>query len=264
MVRSRGWQKFKSGMKRAYQRYDRMMEKQGFYVVLAICVLVIGLSAFYTFRLRSEEEEPVLTSGEAKSADSSQAQTLSEAKELVTGSETVLAVPTEAPFSLSQPVSGFLDRTFSDTEPQFFAQTNAWQVHAGIDLQAEYGTAVSACAGGKVERVWQDNELGLCVLIDREQPEWTGHVGFVPNYVKELGFDTNKVAILCGPPIMIKFTLAGLIELGFDKTQVYTTLELRMKCGIGKCGRCNVGAKYVCKDGPVFRCDQLDELPNEY
>ena len=83
MERSRGWQKFKYGMKRAYQRYDRMMEKQGFYVVLAICVLVIGLSAFYTFRLRSEEEEPVLTSGEAESADSSQAQTLSEAKELV-------------------------------------------------------------------------------------------------------------------------------------------------------------------------------------
>ena len=63
---------------------------------------------------------------------------------------------------------------------------------------------------------------------------------------------------------MIKFTLAGLTELGFEKTQVYTTLELRMKCGIGKCGRCNVGAKYVCKDGPVFRLDELDELPNEY
>ena len=110
----------------------------------------------------------------------------------------------------------------------------------------------------------KEDGINVHLTIDREQPEWNGHVGFVPNYVKELGFDTNKVAILCGPPIMIKFTLAGLIELGFDKTQVYTTLELRMKCGIGKCGRCNVGAKYVCKDGPVFRCDQLDELPNEY
>ena len=62
----------------------------------------------------------------------------------------------------------------------------------------------------------------------------------------------------------VKKTLEGLVALGFDKTQVYTTLELRMKCGVGKCGRCNVGAKYVCKDGPVFRCDELEELPSEY
>ncbi len=110
------------------------------------------------------------------------------------------------------------------------------------------------------------NDEGVTVhlTIDREQPEWDGHVGFVPNYVKELGFDTDKTVILCGPPIMIKFTLAGLTELGFEKHQVYTTLELKMKCAIGKCGRCNVGSKYVCKDGPVFRLDELDELPNEY
>lgn len=110
------------------------------------------------------------------------------------------------------------------------------------------------------------NEDGINVhlTIDREQEGWDGHVGFVPTYVKELGFDTNKTAIICGPPIMIKFTLAGLTELGFDKTQVYTTMELKMKCGVGKCGRCNIGNKYVCKDGPVFRCDQLDEMPNEY
>ena len=113
---------------------------------------------------------------------------------------------------------------------------------------------------------WMKDERDVHVhlTIDREQEGWDGHVGFVPNYVKELGFDTNKVAILCGPPIMIKFTLAGLKEIGFNETQIYTTLELRMKCGVGKCGRCNVGSKYVCKDGPVFRMDELSELPDEY
>lgn len=110
----------------------------------------------------------------------------------------------------------------------------------------------------------KEDGINVYLTIDREQEGWNGHVGFVPNYVKELGFDTNKTAVICGPPIMIKFTLAGLIELGFDKTQVYTTMELKMKCGVGKCGRCNIGNKYVCKDGPVFRCDQLDELPDEY
>ena len=103
------------------------------------------------------------------------------------------------------------------------------------------------------------------LTIDREQEGWDGHVGFVPNYVKELSFGHwTRRLLMCGPPIMIKFTLAGLKELGFEETQVYTTMELRMKCGVGKCGRCNIGSKYVCKDGPVFRFDQLDELPNEY
>ena len=109
-----------------------------------------------------------------------------------------------------------------------------------------------------------DSGVNVHLTIDREQEGWDGHVGFVPTYVKELGFEPNKTAVLCGPPIMIKFTLQGLGELGFDRKQVYTTLELRMKCGVGKCGRCNVGSKYVCKDGPVFRMDQLDALPDEY
>ncbi|MBQ4516751.1 MAG: hydrogenase, partial [Clostridia bacterium] len=109
-----------------------------------------------------------------------------------------------------------------------------------------------------------DSGVDVHLTIDNAQEGWDGHVGFVPNYVKELGFDTDKTAVLCGPPIMIKFTLDGLYSLGFEKTQIYTTLELRMKCGVGKCGRCNVGSKYVCKDGPVFRFDELDELPDEY
>ncbi|MBQ8697086.1 MAG: FAD/NAD(P)-binding protein, partial [Clostridia bacterium] len=104
----------------------------------------------------------------------------------------------------------------------------------------------------------KDDGVNVHLTIDREQEGWDGHVGFVPSYVSELAFDTDKVAVLCGPPVMIKYTLDALEGLGFDKSQVYTTLELRMKCGVGKCGRCNVGAKYVCKDGPVFRADELD------
>jgi len=109
-----------------------------------------------------------------------------------------------------------------------------------------------------------DTGIDVHLTIDREQEGWDGHVGFVPNFVKELNFDTSKTVVMCGPPIMIKFTLAGLLELGFSKEQVYTTMELRMKCGVGKCGRCNIGSKYVCKDGPVFRFDELDQLPDEY
>jgi len=115
-----------------------------------------------------------------------------------------------------------------------------------------------------IEEWMKDEGVTVHLTIDREQPGWDGHVGFVPNFVKELGFTTDKTVILCGPPIMIKFTLAGLMEMGFSKEQIYTTLEMRMKCGIGKCGRCNVGSKFICKDGPVFRFDELDALPDEY
>ena len=116
-----------------------------------------------------------------------------------------------------------------------------------------------------VEEWMHEENFHVHLTIDREQEGWDGHVGFVPTYVKELEFKPeNTCVLICGPPIMIKFTLPGLIELGFEKTQIFTTMELRMKCGIGKCGRCNIGNKYVCKDGPVFRFDQLDELPDEY
>jgi NAD(P)H-flavin reductase len=117
----------------------------------------------------------------------------------------------------------------------------------------------------EIEEEWKnEKDFNVFLTIDREQEGWDGHVGFVPAYVKEVNIPTDRTAILCGPPIMIKFTLQALLELGFNKEQVYTTLEFRMKCGVGKCGRCNVGNKYICKDGPVFRMDQLEELPSEY
>ncbi len=117
----------------------------------------------------------------------------------------------------------------------------------------------------EIQTEWvNEKDFNVYLTIDREQEGWNGHVGFVPAYVKEVNIPTDRTAVLCGPPIMIKFTLQALLELGFDKTQVYTTLEFRMKCGVGKCGRCNVGDKYICKDGPVFRMDNLEELPSEY
>ena len=117
----------------------------------------------------------------------------------------------------------------------------------------------------EIRQVWEKApDTKVWLTIDREDPEWDGHVGFVPSYLTEIGFSTDKTAIICGQPIMIKFCLQNLEQLGFSRDQVYTTLELRMKCGIGKCGRCNIGSKYVCKDGPVFRCDEIDQLPDEY
>ena len=112
----------------------------------------------------------------------------------------------------------------------------------------------------------QEAGIDVYLTIDNAQEGWDGHVGFVPNYVSEIGFDPNTYgrSLVCGPPIMIKFVLQALDKLGFDHKQVYTTMELRMKCGVGKCGRCNIGHKYVCKDGPVFRYDELGELPDEY
>ena len=143
-----------------------------------------------------------------------------------------------------------------------------------IDNRDDYGT-IDVVYGARTSKDLVDYRemieewsnvpgVNVHITIDIEEEGWDGHVGFVPNYVKELNFSTDKTIVMCGPPIMIKFTLAGLLELGFDKTQVYTTMELRMKCGIGKCGRCNIGDKYVCVDGPVFRFDELDELPDEY
>ncbi|GFK94882.1 Anaerobic sulfite reductase subunit B [Fundidesulfovibrio magnetotacticus] len=107
-------------------------------------------------------------------------------------------------------------------------------------------------------------DMETVLTIDREAPGWEHKVGLIPNVLLEMAPKSkNAVAVTCGPPIMIKFTLQALKKLGFEDDQIVTTLEKRMKCGVGICGRCNIGTKYVCMDGPVFTYAQLKELPNE-
>jgi len=109
------------------------------------------------------------------------------------------------------------------------------------------------------------DDIDLVVTIDRPEEGWSGRVGFVPAVLKEEApSPEGMIAVTCGPPIMIKFVLSTLTELGFSPDQIVTTLEMRMKCGIGKCGRCNIGNKYVCLDGPVFTYRQLLSMPQEY
>ncbi len=109
-------------------------------------------------------------------------------------------------------------------------------------------------------------EIDLTLTVDREpEEEWDGKVGLVPNVLRDLAPSTeNAIALVCGPPIMIRFTIPVLQELGFGPEETVLSLENRMKCGIGKCGRCNVGPKYVCVDGPVFTLAELQRLPPEY
>ncbi len=117
----------------------------------------------------------------------------------------------------------------------------------------------------QIQNEWTASpNTSINLTIDNPQPDWDGHVGFVPPYVTELNPDPSMTVIMCGPPILIHLSLDALKKLGFKDTQVFTTMEMRMKCGIGKCGRCNIGDKFVCKDGPVFSFDQLGELPPEY
>ncbi|MFX1340767.1 MAG: FAD/NAD(P)-binding protein [Promethearchaeota archaeon] len=117
----------------------------------------------------------------------------------------------------------------------------------------------------KLEEWKQRDDINVVLTIDREEEGWTEKVGFVAPIVKEVAPSSdNAVAVVCGPPIMIKTTIAVLEELKFKDEQILNSLEMRMKCGIGKCGRCNIGNKFVCVDGPVFSLAELKKMPSEY
>jgi sulfhydrogenase subunit gamma (sulfur reductase) len=105
-----------------------------------------------------------------------------------------------------------------------------------------------------------------CVDPGGETPGWQGEVGFVPSVFErsKIAADANSIVLMIGPPIMIKVTMKLLTSMGVPPENVYTSLENRMKCGVGKCGRCNAGPVYVCKEGPVFSIKQLNSIPMDY
>jgi sulfhydrogenase subunit gamma (sulfur reductase) len=117
-------------------------------------------------------------------------------------------------------------------------------------------------------RRWAEHDrvrVVTCVDPGGETPDWTGEIGFVPSVLEKANISAqNAAALVIGPPIMIQFTLPVLSKMGLGDRDIYTSLENRMSCGLGKCGRCNCGPVYVCKDGPVFSLDELNTMPKDY
>jgi sulfhydrogenase subunit gamma (sulfur reductase) len=142
-----------------------------------------------------------------------------------------------------------------DNRDDFKAMTivNGARTSKDLVYKAEY----EAWKGAK------DTQLHL--TVDCNEDNWTCMVGVVPKILEQLKpACQDSVAIVCGPPIMIKYTLPVLLKLGFCPESILTTLEMKMKCGLGKCGRCNMGNLYICKDGPVFSYAQLKNLSHEH
>ncbi len=137
------------------------------------------------------------------------------------------------------------------------------------DITVVYGARTVSDLVYKNElKHWRERpDMTLITAVDPggQTPDWTGKVGFVPTVLAEAAPKAeNTVAVTCGPPIMIKFVLNALNKLGFRDEDVYTTLENKMKCGVGKCGRCNVGDVYICKEGPVYSAAEIKRMYNDF
>ncbi|SCY37285.1 FAD/NAD(P)-binding protein [Desulfoluna spongiiphila] len=111
------------------------------------------------------------------------------------------------------------------------------------------------------------DDIRMHITVDAtDDPDWPYHTGFVPSLVEKVApaASEDTYAIVCGPPVMIKFTLPVLEKLGYRHDHIIMSLENRMKCGIGMCGRCNIGTELVCKDGPVFTLEEINMTPGEF
>jgi len=135
-----------------------------------------------------------------------------------------------------------------------------------IDIIYGARTPTDLCFKYDLEAWDKDKTVNIVTTVDKGDDTWKGKVGVVPKILEEVAHSAKEsVAIVCGPPIMIRFTFPVLEKLGFAPEQMLTTLEKRMKCGIGKCGRCNIGNIYVCRDGPVFSYEQIKNfVSSEY
>lgn len=109
---------------------------------------------------------------------------------------------------------------------------------------------------------WRDRpDLNLGVTVDTAERGWFGNVGVVTTLIPKIQFDpTNAVAVICGPEIMMRFTIMELEKRGIARENIYISMERNMKCAVGLCGHCQLGAEFICKDGPVFRFDQMEGI----
>jgi len=131
-----------------------------------------------------------------------------------------------------------------------------------LDVICGARTSNDLCYKDELFGLKDAQDVKVHLSIDVPETEWTSFVGFVPAHLMEIKpTSNNTIAVTCGPSVMIKYVIQNLLMLGFPEHNIFTTLENRMKCGIGKCGRCNVGNIYVCKDGPVFSYATLKSLP---
>lgn len=106
----------------------------------------------------------------------------------------------------------------------------------------------------------KSNDVAYYETVDRAEADWKGNVGVITTLFKKTKIDPDTRVIICGPPIMYKFVIKELDAIGIPHANVYVDLERRMKCGLGKCGHCQINDKYVCYDGPVFAFNEIEHL----
>ena len=107
----------------------------------------------------------------------------------------------------------------------------------------------------------RDKKLEVLVTVDGADNGWTGNVGVVTTLLPKVKLNLdNTVAVVCGPPIMMKFGTLELVQTGLKKDRIYLSMEKNMSCGLGKCGHCRLGPYYICEDGPVFTYDKIEAI----